>query len=211
MNGPKIAFALRAFAPRWLSDFLIAGVFLLVWLIPDTFGWNNLEGLGLLMVLEVWIATTALVVLSGYGERFSWLPLLVLVPAMVVVLRGDLGLWALIIIGARLSIELTRVVIDDSVVLLGYARALTIAAVLLGTWVLVASSSPPELGWTAQATPPDLWLASVQSQGPAELPSGVPMWGFLYFALVGVLNLAEVPERIEQSMRRARVLPRPRR
>jgi len=211
MNAPKIAIAFRAFAPRWLSDLLLAGIFLLVWLTPETFGWSNLEGLGLMMVLEVWIALTALVVLSGYGERFSWLPLLVLIPAMVVVLRSELGLWVLIIIGMRVSIELTRVVIDDSVVLLGYARALTIAVALIGTWALVATSSPPELGWTAQATPPDLWLASARSRGPADLPSGVPVWGFLYFAVVGVLHLTQVPERIEQRMRRARVMRRPRR
>ena len=202
MAGSKVAALARFLLPGWVSDAALAVLFLLIWLFPEVIGWHQLEGVRLLIVIEIWILAASTLVLAGHGERLAWMPLILVVPAVAIGLGAAIGIVPAVFIAVRLLGSLATTLRDSGRAQLAYSRAGLSLAVMVAAYASL-SMGPAELGWTEAATPAALWVRTL-GENATRIPQGVPAWGTLYFAGLLLVEALRLPDRFEQYDREHR-------
>ena len=188
MNAQHAALAITRILPGWVSSLALAVLFVLVWISPAWFGWEAVSSLRTVVYVEVAAVYGLLFMTAGHDEPFAWLPILPVAALVGVGLWNVAGAFAAIVLPLHLMVRVAGIWSDVRTVG-DTSKALGIGLLtMLLCWLTLGLLPFPELGWTAESTPQQLWWEVPSWTGSRRIPFGLPAWGFLYFLATAIAD-----------------------
>jgi hypothetical protein len=195
----ELLVAVTRVLPGWLSSFGFSLIFLWVWLNPHWFGWEHLDGLQVVVYLEVASVYGLLLLLGGRDERFSWLPALPVALFLGVFVAGYLNPWLGVGFAVHIIARVAGVWSDLKTVRVIVYEALISGVLMVGAWLTVGLLPLPSFGWGEAVVPRELWAEAMSWSGdPVRLSYTLPAWGFFYFLSIALADALHLAERFER-------------
>lgn len=167
----------------------MAALFLAVWLQPEWFGWEAMNGLKAAVFVEVLAVFGFLLMLTGLEDPDDWVGIVYLAAFLFIVLGSAVNLLVGVFLPLHLVARVAKLRSGLSSVGAVARGVLWTAFLIGGCWVAVGVLPLPALGWTDSVTPLRLWFEVPRFGRMERVSFGLPAWGFLYFFSVTLISM----------------------
>ena len=98
MSAKPLPLIISRWLPGWLSSFMLAAIFLRVWISPEWLGWDAMRGLQVLLFVEILTVYGFLLMVTGRDRPGEWLPVLYAALFLGIVLFSTAGAFVAVVL-----------------------------------------------------------------------------------------------------------------